>query len=277
MSLGRDRQVAPEESGFVSRTIAGVTAIVLVVPMIVVVGLSINGSEYVQFQLPPDEFSLKWLDEVAQSELWRQALWQSIKVAVCAATLATILATATALSIRTSRFARLIQTLMLLPLIVPLIVTALAIYPLWVDLGLLGSTLGLVLAHTVVAVPFAFLTVWSSVGSLDRGLEQAAASLGAGKWQILRRITLPLIAPAIVASLIVSAAMSFDEIIVSLFIASPSTQTVPVVLWSHLRENLSPTVAAASVFMAAINLAILVLGILASRWAVRRRLAVRAT
>ncbi len=277
MRLLRRHPVVPEETGFVPRVIAGVTAIVLVVPMIVVAGLSVNGSEYVQFQLPPDDISLRWLDEVAHSPLWRSALWQSMKVAVAAASVATILATATALSIRGSRFTRVVQTLMLLPLIVPLIVTALAIYPLWVKLGLLGSTLGLVLAHTIVTIPFAFLTVWSSVGGLDRGLEQAATSLGAGRWQVLRRITLPIIAPAIVASMIVSAAMSFDEIVISLFIASPSTQTFPVVLWSHLRENLSPALAAASVFMAAINIAILVIGIVASRWAVKRRLSTRST
>jgi putative spermidine/putrescine transport system permease protein len=268
---GRHGRMAPEESGAVARAIAWATAALLVLPMVVVIALAVNGSQYVQFQLPPDDVSLKWLREVADSPLWRSALLQSVKVALLSAVLATALGTACALGIRNSRYAGVVQTLMLLPLIVPLIVTALAIYPLWVDLGLLGTTAGLVIGHTVVAMPFAFLTVWSSVGTLDRELEKAAASLGAGSWQVLRRVTLPLIAPALMASVIVAAAMSFDEIIVSLFIASPQTQTMPVVLWSHLRENLDPTVAAASVFMAAVNLVILFVGMGVGRWAVRRR------
>lgn len=271
--FGRRYQIVPEESGIVARAIAWGMAALLVVPLVVVIDLAINGSQYVQFHFPPKDISLKWLSEVAQSDLWRSALAQSVKVALLSAALATILGTAAALGIRTSRYARVLQTVMLLPLIVPLIVTALAIYPLWVDLGLLGTTAGLVIGHTVVTVPFTFLTVWSSVGALDPAVEKAAASLGAGWWQVLRRVTLPLIAPALAASFIIAAAMSFDEIVVSLFLASPETQTVPVVLWSHLRENLDPTVAAASLFMAAINIGILIVGMLVARWSVKRRVA----
>lgn len=263
------RRMNPAESGIAVRVVCWVITLVLILPMIVVIGLALNKSRYLQF--PPDAISFTSLETVFNSSEWRRAFQESIIVALFVAPLATSLGTIAALGIRRMRFARFAQTVMIMPMIVPLIVTALAIYPIFSDLGLIGTTAGLVVAHTLVALPFAFLTVWASLVGVDSRLEQAASSLGAGWTQVLRRVTLPLIAPAIVASLVVTLAVSFDEIVLSLFVSSPANRTVPVLLWSFLRENLSPEVAAASLFVVIINLAIMLGSVLLARWAVRRR------
>lgn len=260
----------PHESGLAVKAIAWTVAALLVLPMIVVVGLALNESRYLTF--PPDSISLSALESVVTSREWRRAFTESITVAAFAAPLATVLATAAALAIRRLRHRRLLQTMMILPMIVPTIVTALAVYPVFIDLGLVGTTTGLVFAHTTIALPFAFLTMWASVSILDPQYERAAASLGANWPRRLVRVTLPMIWPAILASLIVAAAVSFDEIVVSLFVSSPLTRTVPVVLWSYLRENLGPEVAAASLLIVVVNLTIMGGAALLGRWGVRRRM-----
>lgn len=268
--LGTRRLRVPHESGIAVKAISWTVAALLVLPMIVVVGLALNESRYLTF--PPDSISLSALESVVSSREWRRAFTESITVAAFAAPLATALATAAALAIRRLRRRRLLQTMMILPMIVPSIVTALAIYPVFIDLGLVGTTTGLVLAHTTIALPFAFLTMWASVSVLDPQYERAAASLGASWSRSLVRVTLPMISPAIVASLVVAAAVSFDEIVLSLFVSSPLTRTVPVVLWSYLRENLGPEVAAASLLIVLINLTIMAAAALIGRWGVRRRM-----
>lgn len=269
ISWWRRQRLVPVESSIIIKLTASVLGLILLVPLIIVLGLAINGSRYLSF--PPTELSLRWLSEVWNSQVWRNAFRQSLTVAMFAAPLATFLATCAALAIRHLRFARAVQTFMLLPLIVPLIVTALAIYPVFLQLRLLGTTTGLVLGHTVIALPFAFLTVWGSISVLDPQFERAAESLGANWFRRLTKVTIPLILPAIFASTIVSAAVSFDEIVISLFVAEPKTRTVPVLLWSHLRENLGPTLAAASLFIAVINVTIMAAAIAAGKRAMKTR------
>ena len=267
--FGDTSQLSPAESGILGKLTAWLIAAGLIVPIVVVIGLAFAGGLYLEF--PPDLLSLDPLQEVISSSEWRRAFTQSVLAAAFAAPLATALATAAALGVRRTRHGRLIQTVMILPLIVPLIVTALAIYPVFSDFGLVGRTQGIVFAHALIALPFAFLTVYASVRGLDPQLERAAASLGASWFQTLARVTLPLMLPAIIASLIVSLAVSFDEVVLSLYVSSPRTRTVPILVFARLREDLSPEVAAAALLIVCVNIGIMVAATVAARVAIERR------
>jgi putative spermidine/putrescine transport system permease protein len=175
--------------------------------------------------------------------------------------------------VRDSRHRRVFEAIFLLPLIVPVIVTALMLYSVYADLRLLGTTTGLVLAHALLAFPYAFLVVAGAVHSLDRRLERAAESMGCPPWQTLRRVTLPLLAPAVAAATLVAAVVSFDEVVATLFLSSPQTRTVPVVMWSFVREEIRPTVAAASAIVMLVNVAVMLLAARLSAQMVKRRTA----
>lgn len=266
---GRAGRLRPEESSYLGSVLAWAIAVVMIFPLFIVAGLSLNETQYLEF--PPKNLSLDWFDEVVNDPTWQDALRQSLVVAAFSAPFATALGVAAAIGIRNSRLANVFRILILLPLVVPLIVVALAIYPVFVDLNIVGSTEGLILGHALIALPYGFSVIWAAVATLDPRYERAAASLGAGPLSVLRRVTLPMIAPAILASLIVCVAVSFDEVVISIFVSAPDTKTAPVVLWSNIRENLSPAVAAASVLIAVLNLLILGAGVYIARWATRRR------
>jgi len=244
----------------------------MLVPIVVVIGLGINSSPYLNF--PPSGLSSYWLGIVATSSDWRDAFQHSVILSSSSSVLSVSLATCAALGIRDSRWPRLWQTLMLLPLIVPSVVIALALYPFYVNVNLIGTMPGLAFAHTLISFPYAFLTLWGAIYVLDPNLERAAASLGANRWTVIRRITIPLLIPAIAAALVIAAVVSFDEIVLTLFLSSPQTVTIPVRLWSFVRENLGPELAAASLLVVLINITIMIVALLVGQWAVRRHAAV---
>jgi putative spermidine/putrescine transport system permease protein len=262
------RSAIPIESTWRARVFVWTIGVVLLVPIVVLVGLALNKSPYLLF--PPAELSTRWIRDVIASDAWRQAFRQSLIVAGFSAPLAVLLATCGAIGLRAARRPRVWQTLFLLPLIVPTVVTALALYPVYVRFGLLGSTFGLVLAHAVLALPYAFLAIWGAIHALDARLELAAASLGANRLQVLRRVVLPLLAPAMLAGGVIAVVVSFDEVVVTLFLSSPATRTVPVVLWTFLRESINPEVPAASLMIMLFNLLLLGLTMLIVRLATRR-------
>jgi putative spermidine/putrescine transport system permease protein len=208
---------------------------------------------------PPSGYTADWYRDLIDDPRWGSAFRQSAITAVCSAVLSSLLATAAAIGMRDLRYRRLFEAFLLLPLIVPTVVVALMLYPLYVDVRLLGTTSGLVLAHTMLALPYAYLVINGAAQALDRRVELAAASLGASPWQVLIRVTAPMLLPAIAAAAVVSAVVSFDEVIVSIFLTDPQTRTVPVVMWSFVREEIRPTVAAASVVVMVANLTLLTL------------------
>ncbi len=249
------RTPTPEESGLFTRILATAAVIIALLPLGVVAAMSLNDSSFLNF--PPSGLSTRWYHELVEDPRWGAAFRQSIVTAACSALLAAALATAASIGLRDIRYRRALEAFLLLPLIVPTIVVALMLYPLFVDLRLLGTTWGLVLAHTMLALPYAYLVINGATQAQDRRVELAAASLGASPWQVLTRVTMPMLLPAIAAGAVVSAVVSFDEVIVSLFVTNPDTRTVPVVMWSFVREEIRPTVAAASVVVMIANLTLL--------------------
>ena len=152
------------------------------------------------------------------------------------------------------------------PIVVPVIVLAVGLYSLARAAGLVGSVTGLVIGHTMLALPYVALNVGVSVAALDPRLRLAAAGLGAGPWRIFRTVTLPMILPGIIGGGVFAFITSFDEVVLAVFLAGPSVKTLPVRIWEEIRVEYTPVVAVAATIMIALAL----VGSLASHLVARR-------
>ena len=218
----------------------------MLAPLVVVVVGSFSSDSYSVF--PPRGLSTRWYSAFFQSEQFVQALVVSLKLGLCATALALALGVPVAVAMariggRASDFGRGIA---LLPLMVPSIVIGIAVLIFFSRLNLAGSFLGLVLAHSVLVTPFIVIIVHSGLSSIDRTLEEAARTLGAGPTVAFRTITLPLIKGSIVAASIFAFVTSFDELVVSLFLAGPNSTPLPVMMMQYLEYTSDPTIAAIS-------------------------------
>jgi putative spermidine/putrescine transport system permease protein len=229
----------------------------LVLPVIAIVPLSFNGGSLLTYPLAG--FSLRWYRALLESPQWTSALRNSVFVATGAATLATPVGTLAALGLARMRTAikPLIVALLLAPMFTPAIVAAVAIYFLYARLGLVGTYLGLILAHATLAAPFVVLVVHAALQGFDVTLTRAAASLGANRLMVLCRILVPLLAPAVAAGAIFAFMTSFDEIVVTMFLAGPEQRTLPLRMFEGVREQISPTITVAATLLATISAALL--------------------
>ncbi|KAA3451407.1 polyamine ABC transporter permease [Mesorhizobium sp. SARCC-RB16n] len=219
-------------------------AIWLVAPTLVVVPMSFNENKSLAF--PPQGFSWQWYQNFVTNPDWSNSFLNSLKVASIVSVLATVLGTLAAFGLdrMKARPANLLRMLMLTPMVVPGVVLAIGIYAVYLDTRLVGTLLGFVLAHTILALPFVLIAVSANLEVFDRRLETAAASLGAGALTTFRTVTLPLIAPGVLSGLLFAFATSFDEIVVSLFITNPYLKTLPVQIFASITRDADPTVAA---------------------------------
>lgn len=230
----------------------------LALPIVVIALLSFTSGQYLAF--PPPGLSLRWHEAVLRSPEWRAALGVSFRVALVTTAVSTTLSVMTALALvrGTFRWKRAVYALVLAPLIVPTIITAIALHFLFSGLGLIGTTAAIVIGHTVLALPIAAILVTGTLQAFDVRLEQAALSMGASRWMTFRRVTLPLIAPGVVSAALFSFLTSFEELLVPLFVAGPFNQTLPLRIWNSVLFGLDPTVTAVSTLL--IGVTVLVLG-----------------
>jgi putative spermidine/putrescine transport system permease protein len=221
-----------------------IVAVWLLAPLAVVVVISFSSAPFLQF--PPPGFSLRWYDQLFSTPAWTNSLLVSVELMVPAALFATVLGTAASYALVRGRIpgARLVMACLMLPIVVPGMVTAAALFGVYRGLGLNGTLTGLIIGHTVLCLPYVVATVTSALRVQDARLEQAAATLGAPPWATFRHVTLPLILPAVLSSLLVAMILSFDELIVSLFVSSARVRPVAVQMWSNLLGDFDPTIAA---------------------------------
>jgi putative spermidine/putrescine transport system permease protein len=221
----------------------------LVLPIAAVLPLSFNGGSFLTY--PLDGVSLRWYAEVLTTDRWLRALTNSMIIAVPATLLATVLGTAAALGLTQADFRgkALIGGLLLSPMVVPVIITAVGMYFAYAPLGLVNTYLGLILAHTVLGAPFVLVTVSATLAGFDRTLIRAAASLGAPPPLIFRRIIMPLILPGLVSGALFAFATSFDEVVAILFLGGPHQRTLPRELFDGLREHVTPAITAAATLL----------------------------
>lgn len=236
--------------------IGGVTAgvfLFLVLPVTVIFPLSFSASPYLEF--PPRGWSLQWYRNYFSRPDWVSATILSFEVGLATSALATVVGTLAAFGFTRSQFPgkSLLLGVVLSPIIMPGIVVAVAVYFFYARVGLVGTPAGLVLAHTVLAIPFVVLTVTASLQVFDRNLELAAMSLGGNPLYTFVRITLPLIRPGILSGIVFAFVTSFDELIVALFVSGTTSVTLPRRMWDGVRVELDPTIAAVAAILIALS------------------------
>ncbi len=248
----------------IGRVLVLLAALALVAPIAIVVTISFSGDGSLAF--PPRSWSLRWHERFLGDLRWQSALWHSVAIATGAAVIGTMAGFLAAYGLVRGGFRakQAILALVLTPLIVPHVITAIALYYLSSPLGLVGSLPWVALVHAMLGLPVVVLVVASALGNVDPNLERAAVGMGCGPGQVFRRVVIPLAAPGIVSAALFAFLSSFDELIVALFLAGVRTQTLPVRIWNSLGMEVEPTVAAASTALIVATLAVLMLD-----WAVR--------
>ncbi|HEY0525069.1 MAG TPA: ABC transporter permease [Stellaceae bacterium] len=225
----------------------------LVAPILAVVPLSFTSGTFLIYPLPG--LSLRWYHDLFTAPEWIRSLKNSLIVGLAATALATVLGTLASIGLVRGRlpFSGLIMGLVLSPMIVPVIITAVGLYFLFAPLGITGTYAGLILAHTVLATPFVVITVSASLQSFNDTLWRAAASLGASPTTTFFRVVLPIITPGVVSGCLFAFAASFDEVVTVILLAGPEQRTLPRQMFIGIRENFSPTITAAATFMIVVS------------------------
>ncbi|MGX8013646.1 ABC transporter permease [Mesorhizobium sp. ORM8.1] len=225
----------------------------LVAPILAIMPLSFSSGSYLTYPMPG--FSLRWYDDFLSSARWMSSLKNSMIIGIAATALSMVLGTLAALGLAQwkSKFKPLVLAVVLSPVVVPVVITAVGLYLFFAPLGLTGNYLGLILAHTALATPFVVITVGATLQSFDMNLARAAASLGASPLYAFRRVILPLILPGLASGALFAFATSFDEVVIVLFMAGPEQRTLPLEMFSGIRENISPTITAAAVILTAVS------------------------
>lgn len=239
--------------------VLGLTCLVLLfltLPTLIVIPLSFSSSKYMEF--PPPGFSFQWYKAFFNNPAWMSSLWLSIKVGIGTMIVATILGTMASVTLArvNSKFTNFLYFIFITPMVIPLIIVAIVVYGLFIKLNLQGTYLGLVLAHTIIAVPFVITTVLGALKSYDIRIEQAAISLGAHPIKAFMKVTVPTISPALVSGALFAFVTSFDELIVAIFVTDTFTKTLPVKMWEEIRMEINPTLAAIASILIMISIAV---------------------
>ncbi|MGO4739156.1 ABC transporter permease [Bosea sp. 2KB_26] len=225
----------------------------LALPTLIVIPMSFSQSQYLEF--PPRQWSLRWYEAFFSSQSWMAATGTSLKAGICTALVATPVGTLAAYGLHVSRlrFGGVVILALLTPTIVPVILVGVALFYAFVQLKMVNSFIGIVLAHTMLAVPIVMMIVGSALKSFDLDQERVARSLGATRAQAFLQVTMPQIGFAIVTSALLSFLTSFDEVVVSLFVSGGDNSTLTRAMFMALRDQIDPTIAAISTIMIVIT------------------------
>lgn len=236
----------------------------LVLPTIIVIPMSFSGTRFLRF--PPDQLSVRWYMTYFNSIEWRDATWVSLKAAVLTMLVATPLGVMAAYGLHSTRskWARAVETALIAPLILPLILVSIGIFFLYARLGLNNTLSGLVLAHACLAMPFVFVTVLAGMKGYDMNQERVARSLGASRLTAFFTVTLPQIRFSVFSGALLAFITSLDEVVVALFISGGENATLTRRMFTALRDEIDPTIAAISTLMTAASF-LLVLSTMAGR------------
>lgn len=248
----------------------GVILIYLLAPTLLVFPISVGGDNYIRF--PPRNLTLHWYHEYLQDPEWRRATWFSFKIAFLTAISSTVVGTLASLAMSRGRFpgASVLSSLVLVPLITPHVVLALALYFEFAPLGLTGTTFGFVVAHSILAVPYVVLMTSAALATVDPALEMAALNLGASRTRAFFEVTLPLIANGVAAGALFAFLTSFDETVVAFFLSGVENKTITRKIFEDVDFNLTPVIAAVSVIFVIVTVSLMVVVNIVSAAARRR-------
>lgn len=250
---------ATDGNGCVALTFNALMMTFLLAPLVVVVVMAFTPYGYLSF--PTTQWSLRWFKAILDSRGFIDAFWNSIRLALIAATLSVVIAVPAALAFVRYRFTgrEWLTGLFLSPLMIPHIVLGVAFLRFFSQIGFSGTFASLVLAHVIVITPYTLRLVIASVMGLNREAERAALSLGATSWTSFRRVTVPMIMPGIVGGWILAFITSFDELPVTIFVASPGTTTLPVEMYNYIMQNIDPLVTSVSTVIIILTVVVMLL------------------
>lgn len=237
---------------------AWVIYLLLALPSLIIIPMSFSSSDELVF--PPHALSLHLYNIYFFESNWMAATAESLEVATGTVIVSLLLGVGAAYGLARGEFPgkRLLAMLLLSPAFVPAIVLGLGLYLYLGAAHLGGTTAGLIISHSLVATPFVILTTMAGLRHVDRNLEIAATVMGAGRLLVLRRVTLPLLRPTIMAAALFAFLISFDEVVIAYFIAGVRTQTLPVKMYSAIHWEISPVLAAVSTLLTLLSLGICV-------------------
>ena len=235
----------------------GLVLVFLILPNLVVIPMSFNPTSVLAF--PPTGFSLKWYARYAELPGWIDSTLVSFLVAFLTTLISVSIGSLAAYSLVRGDFPgkRFLNALILLPIIVPTLVTAVAVFLAFSKFRLTGSIQGFVIAHSILAIPFVVTIMSASLRGIDPAFENAARGLGATRLQALRKVTLPMVFPGMISAALFAFLVSFDELLIALFLSSPRLATLPKKLWDGIRLEIEPTLAAVSTLLVVLSIAVL--------------------
>jgi putative spermidine/putrescine transport system permease protein len=247
------------------RVICGLIFFFLIAPILVIIPLSFNATDFFTFtpamlRFEAAGYSLKHYDDFFTSNDWQLALRNSVMIAPAATFLSVTFGTLAAIGLSQQHvpFRRAIMAILISPMIVPLIISAAGMYFFYSRVGLQGTYLGVVLAHAALGIPFVIITVTATLVGFDRSLTRAAASLGANPVTTFFKVQMPLILPGVISGGLFAFITSFDEVVIVLFVGSANQKTLPWQMFIGLREQISPTILAVATILVAVSILLLV-------------------
>ena len=266
------------------RFICSLIFVFLILPILIVLPLSFNVEPYFSFTpgmltFDPEAFSLRWYKDIFRNGMqapdapldwawlsdtwnngqWMRAIRNSFFIGICATLLSTALGTVAAIGLSRSEMPhrRLIMSILISPMIVPLVITAAGMFFFYSKVHLSQTYLGVIMAHAVLGTPFVIITVTATLVGFDKSLVRASNSLGAGPIETFFKIQMPLIIPGVISGGLFAFITSFDEVVAVLFLASPEQRTIPRQMWSGIREQISPTILAVATLLVLLSIILL--------------------
>lgn len=239
--------------------ITALTSAFLILPIFFIAALSFGSSQWLIF--PPPGWTLKWYAMFFADTRWLEAAGTSFYIAVIVTVLSVLIGLVASFGLVRGRFIGKegLRALFLTPMILPVVVLAVALYAFFLRVGLNGTVTGFVIAHLVVALPFSILSITNALEGFDKSIEDAAVLCGASPLEAKIRVTLPSISHGLFSAAVFSFLTSWDEVVLAIFMASPTLQTLPVKIWATLRQDLTPVIAAASTLLIVVTIALMLL------------------
>jgi len=246
-------------------SVGGAVALFLLLPILFIVALSFGDSQWLIF--PPPGWTLDWYRQLFTDAGWLDSLMTSARLAVIVTVLSVLIGFLASLALVRGKFRgrAAVQAFFLTPMVLPVVVLAVALYAFVLRVGLDGTMTGFVIGHLIIALPFSIISISNSLASFDTALEDAALICGASPLEVKLRVTIPAIRLGLFAAAIFSFLASWDEVVVSIFMSSPTLQTLPVRIWATLRQDLTPVVAAASSLLVGLTTVLMLVGAMLRR------------
>lgn len=234
------------------------TALFLLLPIVFIIALSFGSSRWLAF--PPPGWTLRWYRELLADPRWIQSALTSARIALIVTVLSVGLGLLASLALVRGRFRgrAVLRAFFLTPMVLPVVIIAVALYAGFLRVGLNGTLAGFVIAHLIVALPLSIITIAGALETFDPAIEDAAILCGASPWEARLRVTLPAIGHGLFSAAIFSFLISWDEVVLAIFMASPTLQTLPVRVWTTLRQDLTPVIAAASTLFVVLTIVLMV-------------------